>query len=211
MAALPTLLALLFGPDPASGRGLRAQRAHVKIKISKRSRTEPDGAARVDDSAACSRGAITALDSLHLECRRKSGFDCAQPHASPLSQPPPALWARCSLLRPALAGWLACGERTASGTSSSDRRFAACGSQVERGKGEDYQDCKDCRDCKEDYNLASDEDCRAGEAGEGQAQDMPTWTFCEKAAMAATPGPQSPQAQEPQVQREEEEVLCSRM
>ncbi|KAE8739950.1 hypothetical protein FOCC_FOCC014522 [Frankliniella occidentalis] len=69
---------------------------------------------------------------------------------------------------------------------------------VERGKGK-----------QEDYNLASDEDCRADEEVTARAaqqaretsRDMPTWTFCEKSAAAA--GPQSP--------AKEDEVVSSKM
>ncbi|KAJ1524382.1 hypothetical protein ONE63_010882 [Megalurothrips usitatus] len=92
--------------------------------------------------------------------------------------------------------------------------------EVERGKG------------KEDYNLASDEDCRADEAVTAaaaaaamQTTDMPTWTFCEKGSSA---GPQCPQQQQQQQSLErrrhqkqgqeeeqgketEEEVQCSKM
>ncbi|XP_052129779.1 calphotin [Frankliniella occidentalis] len=71
-------------------------------------------------------------------------------------------------------------------------------SEVERGKGK-----------QEDYNLASDEDCRADEEVTARAaqqaretsRDMPTWTFCEKSAAAA--GPQSP--------AKEDEVVSSKM
>ena len=82
-----------------------------------------------------------------------------------------------------------------SGSNVFEIPTAGCGSQVERGKG------------KEEYNLATDEDCRAEEArqaleprqgqGQGQGQDMPTWTFCER---SNDPGPQ-----------EDEEVHSSKM
>ncbi|KAK3933327.1 Gustatory receptor for sugar taste 43a [Frankliniella fusca] len=87
--------------------------------------------------------------------------------------------------------------------SLSDRRFAVCGSQVERGKGKQQQ-----QEQQEDYNLASDEDCRAEEVtARAASRDMPTWTFCEKGAAAAAAGPQSP-APGP---AREDEVLCSKI
>ena len=81
----------------------------------------------------------------------------------------------------------------------------------------------------EDYNLASDEDCRRGEQGvaEGrgppphaQQQDMPTWTFYEKegGAPARTPAAAGPQSAHSPRDRNrehhelhEDEVVCSKM
>ncbi|XP_034237149.1 flocculation protein FLO11-like [Thrips palmi] len=73
----------------------------------------------------------------------------------------------------------------------------------------------------EDYNLASDEDCRRGELAETHAQhtqqDMPTWTFYEKGVSAAgrapaAAGPQSPSSPADRKQdKQEDEVLSSKM
>lgn len=90
--------------------------------------------------------------------------------------------------------------------------------QVERGTKANSRTVKGT----EDYNLASDEDCRRGEHGEQgatQQQDMPTWTFYEKGVGAparapAAAGPQSP-AQSPAHgapdRNHEDEVLSSKM